>query len=105
MNLAVKEFNTMSSDFHLQSILVIDDDLELTEMLSTYLSGMGYQVQVRNNGEEGLSEAVSGRHYDLILLDVMMPKMDGFDVLKNFVQATVRRCLCLPREAATTTES
>ena len=79
----VKEFNTMSSDFHLQSILVIDDDLELTEMLSTYLSSMGYQVQVRNDGEEGLSEAVSGRHYDLILLDVMMPKMDGFDVLKK----------------------
>ena len=79
----VKEFNTMSSDFHLQSILVVDDDLELTEMLSTYLSGMGYKVQVRNDGEDGLSEAVSGRHYDLILLDVMMPKMDGFDVLKK----------------------
>ena len=47
MNLAAKEFNTMSSDFHLQSVLVIDDDRELTEMLSAYLSGMGYQVQVK----------------------------------------------------------
>lgn len=83
MNQAVREFNTMHSDFHLQSILIIDDDIELTEMLSTYLTSMGYSVTVRNDGEAGLSEAVSGKHYDLILLDVMMPKIDGFDVLKK----------------------
>lgn len=83
MNQAVREFNTMHSDFHLQSILVIDDDVELTEMLSTYLTSMGYNVTVKNDGEVGLSEAVSGKHYDLILLDVMMPKIDGFDVLKK----------------------
>ena len=83
MNQAVREFNTMHSDFHLQSILVIDDDIELTEMLSTYLTSMGYNVTVKNDGEAGLSEATSGKHYDLILLDVMMPKIDGFDVLKK----------------------
>lgn len=83
MNQAVRELNTMHSDFHLQSILVIDDDIELTEMLSTYLTSMGYNVTVKNDGEAGLSEAVSGKHYDLVLLDVMMPKMDGFDVLKK----------------------
>ena len=83
MNQAVRELNTMHSDFHLQSILVIDDDIELTEMLSTYLTSMGYNVTVKNDGEVGLSEAVSGKHYDLILLDVMMPKIDGFDVLKK----------------------
>ena len=83
MNQAVREFNTMHSDFHLQSILVIDDDVELTEMLSTYLTSMGYNVTVKNDGEAGLSEATSGKRYDLILLDVMMPKIDGFDVLKK----------------------
>ncbi|OJF70242.1 DNA-binding response regulator [Alteromonas sp. V450] len=83
MNLAVKECKTMSSDFHLQSILIIDDDIELTEMLSAYLTSMGYQVTVKNDGEAGLSEALSGNHYDLVLLDVMMPKLDGFDVLKK----------------------
>ncbi len=83
MNQAVRELNTMHSDFQLQSILVIDDDIELTEMLSTYLTSMGYNVTVKNDGEVGLSEAVSGKHYDLILLDVMMPKIDGFDVLKK----------------------
>ena len=73
----------MNNDFHLQSVLVIDDDKELTDMLSSYLSGMGYRVTVKDDGEAGLSEAISGHHYDLILLDVMMPKMDGFDVLQN----------------------
>ena len=73
----------MNKEFHLQSVLVIDDDIELTDMLSTYLSGMGYSVNVKNDGEAGLSEAISGHHYDLILLDVMMPKMDGFDVLQK----------------------
>lgn len=73
----------MNNDFHLQSVLVIDDDKELTDMLSSYLSGMGYRVTVKDDGEAGLSEAISGHHYDLILLDVMMPKMDGFDVLQK----------------------
>ena len=58
MNQAVREFNTMHSDFHLQSILIIDDDIELTEMLSTYLTSMGYSVTVRNDGEAGLCGAV-----------------------------------------------
>ncbi|WP_346993345.1 response regulator transcription factor [Alteromonas gracilis] len=83
MNQAVGESKIMSTDYHLQSILVIDDDLELTDMLSSYLTSMGYKVTICNDGEAGLAEAVSGHHYDLILLDVMMPKMDGFDVLKK----------------------
>ena len=83
MDQAVSELKIMSSDYQLQSVLVIDDDIELTDMLSTYLNSMGYKVKVCNDGEAGLAEAVSGHHYDLILLDVMMPKMDGFDVLKK----------------------
>ena len=83
MNQAVVGFKNMSSEFHLQSILIIDDDNELTDMLATYLSSMGYQIQVSNDGQAGLAEATAGGHYDLILLDVMMPKMDGFDVLKK----------------------
>lgn len=80
---AVAESNTMGSNIHLKSILIIDDDTELTEMLAAYLGTADYQVKVCNDGQAGLAEAVSGGHYDLILLDVMMPKMDGFDVLKK----------------------
>ena len=66
-----------------QSILIIDDDEELTQMLQAYLQGMGYDVAVRNDSVQGLAEATTGSHYDLVLLDVMMPQMDGFDVLKQ----------------------
>lgn len=52
-------------------------------MLKAYLMGMGYEVAVTNDGTSGLNEATTGTHYDLILLDVMMPGMDGFDVLKQ----------------------
>lgn len=83
MNQVVEEFKTMTSEFQLQSILIIDDDTELTDMLKTYLASMGYKISVCNDGQSGLAEATAGGHYDLILLDVMMPKMDGFDVLKK----------------------
>ena len=63
-------------------ILVIDDDYELGELLQEYLSMEGFALTVRHDGEAGLSAALSGE-YDLVLLDVMLPKMNGFDVLKN----------------------
>lgn len=68
---------------HVQSVLIIDDDTELCEMLSLYLETAGYHVAIKHNGQEGLFEASANGHYDLILLDVMMPKMDGFEVLKK----------------------
>jgi two-component system response regulator CpxR len=83
MNQALAESTTMGANIHLKSILIIDDDTELTEMLAAYLGTAEYRVKVCNDGQAGLAEAVSGGHYDLILLDVMMPKMDGFDVLKK----------------------
>lgn len=83
MNHYVAELSTMVSSTTLPSVLIIDDDTELTEMLSTYLHGAGYKVNICDDGQAGLSEAISGEKYDLILLDVMMPKLDGFEVLKR----------------------
>ncbi|MCU7553297.1 response regulator transcription factor [Alteromonas sp. ASW11-19] len=65
-----------------QAILIIDDDHELSQMLQAYLQGMGYTVSVAQDGKAGL-QAATTEHFDLILLDVMMPEMDGFDVLKH----------------------
>ncbi len=63
-------------------VLVIDDDKLTREMLKKYLSNLGYSVAIANNGKEGLRLAKKLRP-DAILLDVKMPKMDGWKVLSS----------------------
>lgn len=63
-------------------ILIIDDDEELCDLVSEYLSVEGFDVECVNDGESGLDRARSGE-YDMAILDVMLPKMNGFDVLRN----------------------
>ncbi len=65
-----------------QRLLIADDDNEIRELLEFDLSHSGYSVECAKDGEEALQKALTG-NYDLILLDVMMPKMNGFDVCKN----------------------
>ena len=66
----------------MQKLLVADDDNEIRELLEFDLSHSGYIVDTAKDGEEALNKALKNS-YDLILLDVMMPKMNGFDVCKN----------------------
>ena len=63
-------------------ILIVDDDDQIRELLEFDISSSGYITDSARDGEEGLKKALEN-HYDLILLDVMMPKMDGFTVCKN----------------------
>ncbi|EGQ7964611.1 response regulator [Vibrio vulnificus] len=63
------------------NILLIDDDTELTSLLTEVLSYEGFNVTEANDGEQGL-QALSAE-IDLILLDVMMPKLNGIDTLKK----------------------
>ena len=63
-------------------ILVIDDDVELCELLMDYLTREGLQVDAAHNGERGPERALSGEHA-LVVLDVMLPGMSGFDVLRR----------------------
>lgn len=67
-------------------ILIVDDDDEIRELLEFDVSQSGYFVDTASDGLEGLNKALNNS-YDLILLDVMMPKMNGFDVAKNIRQA------------------
>ncbi len=67
-------------------LLVVDDDDEIRELLEFDLQHSGYSVDTACDGMEALNKAVSN-HYDLLLLDVMMPKMNGFDVCKNLRKA------------------
>ncbi|MBV4417803.1 response regulator transcription factor [Clostridium tyrobutyricum] len=63
-----------------ENILIIDDDKDIREMLINYFSKEGYVMQAAYNGEDGL-RVVKSKPISLILLDVMMPKMDGYTML------------------------
>ena len=63
-------------------ILVVDDDPKLASLLVEYLGGRGLFVEKAERAAEGLEKRRSG-NFDLIVLDVMMPEMDGFDMLKE----------------------
>lgn len=65
-----------------KKLLVVDDDTDIRELLEFDLAQSGYDVDTAKDGGEGLQKALSN-DYDIILLDVMMPKMNGFDVCKN----------------------
>ena len=64
------------------SILLADDDVELCEMLTQYLVAEGFAVEAVHDGDTALARASNGR-FDLLVLDVMMPRKKGFDVLRE----------------------
>jgi len=63
-------------------ILIIDDDEELCELVAEYLTVEGFETKAVHDGQTGLETALAG-DYDMAVLDVMLPKMNGFDVLRN----------------------
>ena len=77
----------------MDSVLIIDDDRELCELVKELLEEEGFRVETANQSVKGLERALSGEH-SLVVLDVMMPKMNGFEV--------VRRLRAAPHKAART---
>ena len=65
-----------------ERVLVIDDDAELCKLVSRFLVQEGFQIESINNGTAGAEQALSG-NYALVILDVMMPGVNGFDVLRK----------------------
>jgi two-component system OmpR family response regulator len=63
-------------------VLLVDDDPALSQMLTTYLEGEGISTVAAFNGASGVSEALSGK-YDAVILDMMLPGMDGVEVLRK----------------------
>jgi two-component system response regulator CpxR len=66
----------------MEDVLLIDDDVELGSMLTEYLGKHGFRVRAVHRGDTGLT-AVRQRPWALVLLDVMLPGIDGFEVLKR----------------------
>ena len=72
----------------MEEILVIDDDVELCSLVSEYLQAEGFAVECVHDGERGLQKSTVGR-YMLVVLDVMLPGINGFEVLRR-IRATSR---------------
>ena len=71
------------------SVLLIDDDTELSKLLEEYLQSEQFELQSAHDGPSGLERALAN-HYAAVILDVMLPGMSGLDVLKQL--AAKKRC-------------
>lgn len=71
-------------------VLIIEDDLAIAEIEKDYLELRGFDVTIESDGLSGLSKAVSDK-FDIILLDLMLPKIDGFTICKK-----LRECIDIP---------
>lgn len=65
-----------------RSVLLIDDDTELCALMADYFAGHGIRIEAAHDGSKGLALAHAG-NWDLIILDVMLPALDGFEVLRQ----------------------
>lgn len=68
-------------------VLLVDDDEELTELLSDYLHGDGFDVEAAGDGPGGVARALEGG-FDIVVLDVMMPGFDGIEALRRIRAAS-----------------
>ncbi|GKS81692.1 DNA-binding response regulator [Ligilactobacillus pabuli] len=64
-------------------ILVVDDDKDIVELLSIYIQNEGYEVEKAYNGKEALTKLNTNPNIDLMILDIMMPQVDGLEVVKE----------------------
>lgn len=65
------------------SVLIVDDSAAVRSALQDLFELSGFHVQTAGDGEEGLNVLQEGSHWDLVLLDVKMPKLNGFDMLRE----------------------
>lgn len=79
-----------NADVSLPRILVVDDDVELCELLREYLEPEGFRIDVAHDGAEGLARAISGE-FTLVVLDVMLPQVEGFEALRHIRKNPVCR--------------
>lgn len=81
------EFSFHMGGAEMKKILIIDDEVEIQELLAIYLKGHGYHTVAAGNGVEALT-ILQEKPIDLVIADIMMPKMDGIELLKNIRQSS-----------------
>src|SRR5437762_14226356 len=77
-------------------VLVIDDDRKLCRLIRDYLQPMGYEVSAAHTGTDGVERAL-GEDWDAVILDIMLPGLDGFEVLKRIRRTSDVPVLMLTR--------
>lgn len=63
-------------------ILIVDDEIKIREVVSEYAKALNYECDEASNGKDAI-EKVRNNNYDCIVLDIMMPELDGFSACKN----------------------
>ncbi|SET37238.1 DNA-binding response regulator, OmpR family, contains REC and winged-helix (wHTH) domain [Natronincola peptidivorans] len=66
----------------MKRILIIEDDISIAELERDYLEISGFKVEIENSGDTGIAKAIN-QEYDLIILDLMLPKIDGFEICRQ----------------------
>ena len=69
-------------DTSILPILIVEDDPDLAALLEIHLSDLGYEIEIASDGETGLQRALGGG-FSIVILDIMLPKLDGFEVCKR----------------------
>jgi two-component system chemotaxis response regulator CheY len=69
----------------MSQVLIVDDSRSIRELLTSVLAGAGYKVTSANDGQEGLDTAQTSE-FDLVITDINMPQMNGFELLKSLRQ-------------------
>ncbi len=75
-------------------ILIVEDEAQLQMGLKDNLEFEGYEVDVASDGREGLEKALQG-NYDLIVLDIMLPRISGFDVCRKIKEAKIKSAIVM----------
>lgn len=72
----------------MSKILIVEDEQAIAELEKDYLELNDFEVSIENNGVDGLNTALSG-DFDLIILDLMLPGMDGFEICKKIRETRI----------------
>lgn len=81
----------------MSKILIVEDEESIAELEKDYLELSGFEVEIENEGESGLKRALE-EEFDLFILDLMLPGVDGFEICKKSVKVKIRRLSWFPQK-------
>ena len=67
-------------------VLIVEDDLDIARLIEIHLKDLGYEVELQSNGKKGLETALA-KEFDLIILDLMLPDMEGTEMCAGGTKA------------------